>query len=293
MKLNENFKNSIQEDRKKRIIKELIENPKIKKIIEKEKITKEEFDINMSMFLQAIEPNEDFNITIKRNKEGNLEKIFLPTELKKQKEIEKHLWLSQISKIDRSLNIIDILNDGVDNQKENYDSWYQTTNLIYKNKNIYKNNKGIYIQGSYGIGKTHFAQAIINSFIKSQTVAFINTSELYSFLKANFKDPDNKNADIIDKMKKVDVLLLDDIGAEPISPWFRDGILLPVLSSRMNHNLLTFFTSNYTIKNLEFIQAKNPFTKDVNMDKENAKRLIERIKFLATEINWKGKNLRN
>lgn len=91
MKLNENFKNSIQEDRKKRIIKELIENPKIKKIIEKEKITKAEFDINMSMFLQAIEPNEDFNITIKRNKEGNLEKIFLPTELKKQKEIEKHL----------------------------------------------------------------------------------------------------------------------------------------------------------------------------------------------------------
>ena len=48
-------------------------------------------------------------------------------------------------------------------------------------------------------------------------------------------------------LKTSPILMLDDIGAESNSAWFRDEILMIVLEYRMMQELPTFFSSNLTI----------------------------------------------
>ena len=90
-------------------------------------------------------------------------------------------------------------------------------------------------------------------------------------------------------LQNVDILLLDDIGAENVTPWGRDEILGTILQYRMNNKLTTFFTSNYTIEELE---AHLAVTKNAE-DKVKAKRIIERIKQLTEDIELISINRRN
>ena len=55
----------------------------------------------------------------------------------------------------------------------------------------------------------------------------------------------------VDQVKKAEILILDDIGAEQMSAWVRDEILQVILQHRMQENLPTFFTSNFNFEELE------------------------------------------
>ena len=78
----------------------------------------------------------------------------------------------------------------------------------------------------------------------------------------------------------VEILLIDDIGAEKVSDWGRDEILGTILQSRMNNHLTTFFTSNLSIEELEKHLA---ITKD-SQDIVKARRIIERVKQLTEDM---------
>ena len=86
----------------------------------------------------------------------------------------------------------------------------------------------------------------------------------------------------------VDYLLLDDIGAEKVTEWSRDEILGTILQYRMNNNKVTFFTSNLSLKELELNLAGTKWEIDVI----KARRIIERIKYLSTEMQLLGENRR-
>ena len=86
----------------------------------------------------------------------------------------------------------------------------------------------------------------------------------------------------------IEILLIDDIGAEKVTDWGRDEILGTILQTRMNNGMPTFFTSNLTIEELE---KHLSLTKD-NEDHVKAKRIIERIKFLTDDIELLGNNYR-
>ena len=90
------------------------------------------------------------------------------------------------------------------------------------------------------------------------------------------------------KIKKCDLLLLDDIGAETTTPWNRDEILGTILQYRMDNKKATFFTSNLNIKELE-----NHFITS-NKDEEviKARRIMERVKYLTDELELIGENKR-
>ena len=85
-----------------------------------------------------------------------------------------------------------------------------------------------------------------------------------------------------------DVLLLDDIGAENNSSWARDDVLGTILQYRMDNNLTTFFTSNFTIEELENVLAET----NKERDEIKARRIIERIKYLTTELTLISENKR-
>ena len=84
------------------------------------------------------------------------------------------------------------------------------------------------------------------------------------------------------------MLLIDDIGAENLTAWARDEILGSLLQYRMQEGLLTFFTSNMSILELE----KHLSLTTNGVDKIKAKRIIERIQQLTTEKTLISKNYR-
>ena len=94
--------------------------------------------------------------------------------------------------------------------------------------------------------------------------------------------------EVMNKVMKAPVLLIDDIGAENTTAWSRDEILCPILQYRMDEGLKTFFTSNLTLEELEIHLS---ITKD-GADIVKAKRIIERIKQLTTDSEMESKNLR-
>lgn len=146
--------------------------------------------------------------------------------------------------------------------------------------------KGIYLNGSFGSGKTYLTAALFNDLAKRGIkCAIVYYPEFLRDLKASFKtDYDDK----FNYIKKVPILLLDDIGAENVSNYNRDEVLSPILQYRMEEELPTFFTSNLTIEELE----KNLAITTTGADKIKARRIVERIKQLTISLELVSKNRR-
>ena len=92
----------------------------------------------------------------------------------------------------------------------------------------------------------------------------------------------------IRQFQRVDLLLLDDIGAEKVTEWGRDEVIGTILQYRMDHHLPTFFTSNMNLKELESHLAN--YSKSIDELKE--RRIIERIKQLAMPMELISENRR-
>lgn len=145
--------------------------------------------------------------------------------------------------------------------------------------------KGLYITGSFGVGKTHLLAAIASGVTRSGfTVALCFWPEVISYLKTHF---DEAYA-YMQKLKDVDLLLIDDIGSESITNFTRDDIFLPLMQHRMNFQKATCFSSNLTQQ-----QLLTHFSLTANgEDTIRAKRIVERIASQADEVLLKGRNRR-
>ncbi len=156
----------------------------------------------------------------------------------------------------------------------------------YDNFDPFKTSKGLYLHGNFGTGKTYLIAALLNEIKNKYGVRAEITyvPELLRKLKENL----NLVGDKLYELENVDLLLLDDIGAEKVTEWGRDEILGTILQTRMNKGMPTFFTSNLTINELEKTLS---ITKD-SEDAVKAKRIIERIKYLTEDIELLGNNYR-
>ncbi len=149
--------------------------------------------------------------------------------------------------------------------------------------------KGLYFYGPFGVGKTYFLGAVANELKKYNISSMlIYMPEFVREIKASIKD-DSIN-EKIDYFKKADVLMLDDIGAETQSAWFRDEVLGTILQYRMMERLPVFFTSNYSMEQLEGQLARSS-RGDVETVK--AGRILERIRQVSTEVSIFADNRRD
>ena len=148
--------------------------------------------------------------------------------------------------------------------------------------------KGLYLSGSFGSGKSYILSALLNEMSnKGFNCVNVNYPVLLKTLKGSFQQYNYD--EVLDEIMNADILLIDDIGAENNTPWSRDEVLGTILQYRMDNNLTTFFSSNFTIEELEKVLSET--SKDTDIIK--SRRIIERIKFLTVEEKLISKNKRN
>ncbi|SES07921.1 primosomal protein DnaI [Gracilibacillus ureilyticus] len=165
---------------------------------------------------------------------------------------------------------------------DTYERKALVTEVIDFVKNYSRENfhKGLYIHGPFGTGKSYILGVIANELKKRNVrAAMIYMPEFVRVMKSSIQDDSLQSK--MDHFKNVDVLMFDDIGAETISPWFRDEVLGAILQYRMTEELPVFFTSNFNLDQLEKHLATSN-RGDVETIK--AGRIVERIKQLSKPI---------
>ncbi|MGM8215567.1 primosomal protein DnaI [Bacillaceae bacterium W0354] len=149
--------------------------------------------------------------------------------------------------------------------------------------------KGFYLYGSFGVGKTYLLAALANELAEHKIDSFfIYMPELVREMKASINDSTINEK--IEKFKNASVLVLDDIGAEYLSAWFRDEILGAILQYRMMERLPVFFTSNYSPEELKSMLAKSG---KGEYEELKAARIMERINQVSEPVEMNGINFRN
>jgi primosomal protein DnaI len=146
--------------------------------------------------------------------------------------------------------------------------------------------KGLYLYGAPGVGKTTMLATLANTLAKEgKKVSFVHVPTWISSAKLSFDDPEQLKT-ILNDVALVDVLFMDDIGAESVSAFVRDELLLVALNQRLEQQKPTFFTSNIAIDALKehYALSRN----DASYVK--ADRMIERIlglsqPFLIRDVN--------
>lgn len=217
----------------------------------------------------------------------DLEFSYIPCKYKKELDKENK-YLENIYYFDIPKNIKNArMKDIITKDKNRYPviKWIKEFMTKYETDNHIK---GLYINGNFGCGKTYLISAMLNELAKKgHKVGMIYYPEFLRSLKESFNDSEEyKNK--FEYVKKVPLLLLDDIGAETVTDWSRDEVLGTILQYRMEESLPTFFTSNLTIQELE--QHLSTTSKEVDVVK--ARRIIERIKQLTDNITLISENLR-
>jgi len=151
-------------------------------------------------------------------------------------------------------------------------------------KNYPNVNKGLYLHGSFGGGKSYLITAMFNEMAKQNVRSMIIFfSETIQELKSSF---DTDFSDRILNLKKTPLLLIDDFGAENMTPWVRDEIICPILQYRMDEKLPTFITSNLDLEALEDHLSLD------GKEVVKAKRIIERVKQLCDVLEMNSANMR-
>ncbi|NRO27181.1 primosomal protein DnaI [Lactobacillus helveticus] len=196
---------------------------------------------------------------------------------------------------ERRLQLIDVptrLHDVSLSEIDVNDDRKQVLTLIYDFLRKYKQDpdvQGLYLSGDYGVGKTYILAGLANYVVTNmnKNVVFLHVPTFIAGLASHFDD--NSLQSEIRRLSECDLLILDDIGAESLSQWSRDDVLGVILQARMDNVLPTFFSSNLDMEALEshFEETRNA------TDPVKARRLMQRVRFLAKEVVVSGPDIRN
>lgn len=149
--------------------------------------------------------------------------------------------------------------------------------------------KGLYLVGNFGVGKTYLLGAIAKKLAED---GYDSTLIHFPSFAVEMKQAIGKDTmiQLLNKIKTAPILMIDDIGADAMSSWIRDDVLGVILQYRMQEMLPTFFSSNFTMKELE---RHLTVTQKGDQEPIKAMRIMERINYLSQEIMMIGQNRRN
>lgn len=106
----------------------------------------------------------------------------------------------------------------------------------------------LYLCGPTGSGKSHLAAGTANALAcAGWIVSYASVPHLLDFVREGYED--NSASARLASLRRVQFLLLDDIGAEKLTEWAEEA-LFKLINHRVLHRLATFVTSNHRLKNL-------------------------------------------
>ncbi len=255
----------------------------LRKIVEKDKELKalglSDFELLTAYrYLKMKKSNDDPNyIPTLRRSEGLLEIVMMPSR-ELQAEVEKRKALMNVQSLDTVNFILDANLAGFKlNTKEREEAYLKASRFI----DLLKDNKfakGLYLYGIYGSGKTYLLSAIVEEVAKFKQVLFVYFPDLVRNLKSSIST--NELEDKVTSLKTCDLLVLDDVGSENMTGWFRDEILSPILQFRLASGLPVLISSNFSQKELIGFMA----TDRQETDRIKAARIVHRIRELTDEI---------
>lgn len=111
-------------------------------------------------------------------------------------------------------------------------------------------NTSLFVMGKVGRGKSHLASALLRAKLEQGIAGlFVEVPELLARLRACYDNPEDKFETVVETVRDIDVLVLDDVGAEKATDWAREQ-LYRVINHRYNHCLQTIATTNVSNKAL-------------------------------------------
>ena len=116
---------------------------------------------------------------------------------------------------------------------------------------------GLYIEGTNGTGKTHLAAAIAMQLITERGIPVIckTSGDLLLDIKNAYDSAGSTEKEVLDVYKKVDLLIVDDLGKEQCTDW-SISTLYSILNGRYEEMRPTIITTNYSGEDL--VRALTP-----------------------------------
>lgn len=283
-------------EREAQVLQALLKDPQVAAFIQTNQLNQATIERSLSKFNQFIQERDKFlnqspdyiakgYEPVLTMNEGYADVSYLPTQelLAHQEaaEVQGRIQLINLPKSYRQIRLADVDLDDVKRMAV-FDAVMDFVTAYPKVS------KGLYLYGDMGLGKS-FIMAALAQELAQKKAAQVTMLHYPTFVV------DVKNAissgsvkDELDGVKRAPVLILDDIGAESSTAWVRDEVLQVILQHRMLEELPTFFTSNYSMADLErkFSQGKQ------GDETWQAKRVLERVRAVATELHLMGENRR-
>ena len=279
------------------LVQQIVKDPDVAAFIQKETLSQEELNRSISKFNQYITERDKFlrgdidyiargykPILVMNHGYADVSYEETPELIAAEKEaaIKKRLKLINLPSSLKNVSFLDVYRDDV--------ARLTVLNRMIKFVNDYPDNrKGLYLYGDFGVGKSFMVAALAHDLSEKRGVSstLLHYPSFVIDVKNAIGDGNVKN--LVDEIKQAEVLILDDIGAEQSTPWVRDEVLQVILQYRMQEDLPTFFTSNFNFQDLEKHFAKG---KNGNDETWEARRVMERIRYLAEETRLEGENRR-
>jgi DNA replication protein DnaC len=140
-------------------------------------------------------------------------------------------------------------------------TYYQIAKRTYEAAQEFVNNclhdnhaRGLMFCGQVGSGKTFLASAIANALLEAgKQVLFSVVPDLLDEIKAtysHFGENELSELQLVEMARKVEILILDDLGAHNYTDWTRNK-LYTILNYRLNNELPTVITTNLELDELE------------------------------------------
>lgn len=154
-------------------------------------------------------------------------------------------------------------------QKATLENYVPTTNALAQAKqqitsfiDSFNGEENLLIHGTYGTGKSHLSIATTKKLIdKGYSCLFLSLPKLLTKIRDTYNNDDMTEDKLLEHIQSVDLLVLDDLGAEQKTEWSIPK-LFEVMDSRAGKS--TIYTTNLSSKELK-----------KHMNERNFSRLME------------------
>lgn len=140
-------------------------------------------------------------------------------------------------------------------------------NYFLKWTDAFPNNKTkmVLITGKTGVGKTFLSECVARNIIdKGYLVSFVTAFGMNNLLLKYHSTFNDTKSSYMDMLLDPDVLIIDDLGTEPILKNITIEYLYVILSERIRHNKATLITTNLSLEQIINRYGERIYSRIVN-----------------------------